>query len=99
MFAIRLSHVNESRKIGLFLLSRGPVMPVLVAPASPTSRQSSLFGAAVERLRLRWAIEAHWRLVMDRGDPHLISDGGLVGIESSPDGWWPDPVRHSHWML
>ncbi|APG85777.1 hypothetical protein SAMCCGM7_Ch3048 [Sinorhizobium americanum CCGM7] len=73
-------------------------MPVLVAPASPLSRQPSLLAVAVARLRLRWAIEAHWKLVLDRGDPHLISDGGLTGIETSA-GWWPDQVRHSHWML
>ncbi|WP_157750318.1 hypothetical protein [Sinorhizobium fredii] len=74
-------------------------MPVLVVPASPTPRQSSPLRAAVEHFRLRHAIEAYWARIIDRCDPHLIDDAGLADIEPPLTGWWPDPVRHSHWML
>ncbi|AFL53748.1 hypothetical protein USDA257_c52230 [Sinorhizobium fredii USDA 257] len=55
--------------------------------------------AAVEHFRLRRAIEAYWTLVGDRCDPHLIADASHPESEPSSAGWWPDPVRHSHWML
>ncbi|WP_164924486.1 hypothetical protein [Sinorhizobium fredii] len=74
-------------------------MPVLVVPASPTPRQSSPLRAAVVRFRLRYAIEIYWTRVIDRCDPHLIDDAGLADVERPLEGWWPDPVRHSHWML
>ncbi|WP_018235547.1 hypothetical protein [Ensifer sp. BR816] len=99
MFAIRLSHVNEGRKIEYLILLEASVMPVLVVPASPNARQSSPLKTAVEHFRLRRVIEAYWALVIDRGDPHLIDDAGLADIERPMTGWWPDPIRHSHWML
>jgi hypothetical protein len=99
MFAIRLSHVNEGRKIGYQIFLGASVMPVLVVPASPTARQSSPLQTAVDRFRLRRLIDAYWALVIERGDPHLIDDAGLAKSERPLAGWWPDLIRHSHWML